>query len=171
MVNGKWEREAVKRGWSCASPPPGTTQMDVRMWRECPLPGVQNGREAKLCAEIGWDRRRRRRSVSLASNNKENNLSFLCHINGEKRIWAAEDEMIVADGQQAHRRAAQPLIAGAGLAFQAITGYGRSYTIWPDARSSARIAMTTEGSARSRQAPYVAARSAKRCTVAGSCHQ
>ncbi len=172
-------KEAViQREWSCASPPPGMTQWMCGCGVSV-CPQVCRTDRKPSCAPrwlgIGSDVEQRGRT-GLEQQGKQRRRLFWPH-QRHKRMWEAEDEMIVADGQQLLLLSlGQPLIASAGLAFRAVpvaAGVIR-YGLMPAAQ--ARIAMTTEGSGtaahdRVKHLTLRFARSTKRCTVAGSCHQ
>src|SRR5271170_4353582 len=120
--------------------------VDVRMWSECLSPGVQNGQEAKLCAEmpgIGSDVEQRG-GTGLEQQGKQ--LPLVLPHQRHKRMWDAEDEMIVADGQQFLLSLRQPLIARADLAFRAVPVAAGVIRDGLMSAAQARIAMTTERS-------------------------
>jgi hypothetical protein len=90
------------------------------MWSECLSPGVQDGQEAKLCVEmlrIGSDVEQRG-GTGFEQQGEE--LPFVLPHQRHKRMWQAEDQVVVADGQQLLLPLPQPLVASASLALGAV---------------------------------------------------
>ena len=114
------ERKAIQREWSGASPPPGTTQWMCGWGVSVLSPGMQDGQEAKLCAEtlgIGSDIEQRGRT-GLEEQGKQRPL-VLPH-QRHQHMRHAEDQVVVADVQQFLLSLPQPLIARTSLAFRAV---------------------------------------------------
>ena len=136
-------------------------------------PGVQNGQEAKLCAEmpgIGSDFEQRG-GAGFEQQGKE--LPLVLPHQRHKHMWNAEDQVVVADGQQFQLSLGQPPIAAPVWHFGQCRLRQELYEM---ASMSATHALRHDdhrgqryGSERSRQALCVAARLTKRGTVAGSC--
>src|ERR1700758_3973281 len=79
-------------------------------------PGVQDGQEARLCAEmlrVGSDVEQRG-SAGLEEQGEQ--LPLVLPHQRHKRMWDAEDEMIVVDGKKLLLSLGQPLVASANLA-------------------------------------------------------
>ena len=93
----------------------------MRVLSECLSPGMQDGQEAELCAEtlgIGSDIEQRG-GTGLEEQGKQ--LPFVLPHQRHKRMWNAEDQVVVVDGQQLLLPLARPLIARTGLALGAMS--------------------------------------------------
>ena len=120
--------------------------VDVRMWSKCLSPGMKNRQEPQLCAEmlrIGSDVEQRGRT-GFEQQGKE--LPLVLPHQWNQCVRHAEDQVVVAHGQQLLLSLGQPLIACAGLALGAVPV--AAGVIRDDLMSAvgASIAMTAEGS-------------------------
>jgi hypothetical protein len=107
---------------------------------------MQDGQEAELCAEtlgIGSDIEQRG-GTGLEEQGKQ--LPFVLPHQRHKRMWNAEDQVVVVDGQQLLLPLAKPLIARTGLALGAMSITAGVVRDGLMSAVGAGIAMTAESS-------------------------
>jgi len=112
----------------------------------CLSPGVQDGQEANLCAEmlrINSDLEQRG-GTGFEQQGKE--LPLVLPHQRHQHMRHAEDQVVVADGQQFQLSLGQPLIACTGLAFRAVPVAAGVIRDGLMSAVGAGIAMTTERS-------------------------
>ena len=131
------EREAIQREWSCAKSATRYDAVECADVEVSVCPQVcRTDRKPSWYAEmagIGSDVEQRGRT-GLEQQGKQ--LPLVLPHQRHKRMWEAEDEMIVADGQQLLLSLGQPLIASAGLVFRAVPVTAGVIRYGLDARSS-----------------------------------
>ena len=109
-------------------------------------PGVQNGQEAKLCAEMPGIASDVEQRGGTGFEQKGRELPLVLPHQRHKHMRQAEDQVVVADGQQFQLSLGQPPIACTGLTFRAVPVAAGVIGDGQMSAAHARIAMTTERS-------------------------
>ena len=115
------------------------------MWSERLSPGVQDGQEASLCAQVLGIGKDLEQCGGTGFKEQRKQLSLVLPHQRHKLMWNAEDEMKVADRQQFLLALPNPLVARSGLTLGAVpvaAGVIRDGLV---AAVYAGVAMTAEG--------------------------